>query len=213
LALQSPVYSITTSGSAPQTVTLDLDIPAQAGSPDLLSVYAWDSSAGEWRFVPSSRTASGQITTTVTDVPDHLALFQLAPPQQPVVLAAVNVIETLSPDIAELATIVAPAGLQPTLEGTLTGRLAAGLDPNGGYVVAPLVRNFVDPRAIDPETVTAILSNRTLRSQHIGHIVSFASTGFGGVIIDYRDLPVEQRANFSAFIRELGGEMDRLGLL
>jgi hypothetical protein len=213
LALQSPVYTIETSGRAPDRVTLDLALPPQVGSPDLLSLYAWDPQALEWRFVPSSLTSSGHLTATVADVPQHLALFQVAPPPQPVVLVSVDVAQALSPQVGELATIVAPAGLQPTMQGTLTGSLAAGFDLNAGYIVAPIIRNFVDPRALDPETVEAIISSRSLRAEHIAQITSFASTGFGGVIIDYRDLPAEQRASFSAFIEELRASLDRLGLL
>lgn len=213
LALQSPVYHISTTGRAPGSITLDVNIPAQAGSPDLLSLYAWDNERLEWRFVPSSRNSAGQLTTTLQTIPEHLALFQVAPPQQPVVLAAVDVVQTLSGDVASLATIVAPAGLQPTTQGTLTGSLAAGFDLNAGYRVLPAVRNYADPRATDPETVAAIISNRALRGEHVAHLTSFASTGFDGVLIDYRDLPVEQRANFAAFIEELGASLNSVGLL
>jgi hypothetical protein len=210
LALQSPVYTVQTTGTAPNTVTLALDIPANVGSSDLLSVYAWDGSA--WRFVPAQRTGSS-LTATLSQVPEQIGLFQVAPPQQPTVLLPVDVVQKLTPEAAQLATIVAPGGLQPTLMGTLTGSLAAGFDLNSGYLVMPVVRNFTDPRALDPDTVVAILSNRSLRSEHVTQLSAFASTGFDGLLIDYRDLPADQRQNFSAFIRELGASMDNLGLM
>lgn len=213
LALQSPVYTIETTGQAPDTLSLDISVPPTAGSPDVLSVYAWDTSTNEWRFVPSSRSSDSLITARVDTVPHHLALFQVAPPQQPTVLVSVDVVQTLSPDVAELATMVAPAGLQPTTQGTLTGSLAAGFNLNAGYMVVPALRNYVDSRALDPETVTTIISNRNLRSEHIAQITSFASGGFGGVLIDYRDLPLEQRENFSAFITALGASLDNQGLM
>ncbi|MBZ0300741.1 MAG: hypothetical protein K8J31_13410, partial [Anaerolineae bacterium] len=208
LALQSPVYTIGTTGSAPDTVSLDIAVPASVGSRDLLSVYGWNRARGMWQFLPSQRSAAGTIMTTLNTLPDEVALFQAAPPQQPTVLVTVDVIQTLNPQVGQMATIVAPAGLQPTLQGTLTGSLAAGFDQTSGYLVMPVVRNFIDPRAIDPETVTAILSNRSLRSEHVAQLSAFASTGFDGLLIDYRDLPAEQRANFSAFIRELGTSLD-----
>ena len=66
-------------------------------------------------------------------------------------------------------------------------------------------RNFADPRAVDPQTVTAILANSTLRSEHVRQLTSLAiNGGFDGVFIDYRDLPDDARDNFSAFIQELG---------
>ncbi|MBZ0293377.1 MAG: hypothetical protein K8L99_12490, partial [Anaerolineae bacterium] len=66
---------------------------------------------------------------------------------------------------------------------------------------------------LDPETITTIISNRSLRSEHVAQITSFASAGFGGVLIDYRDLPLEQRDNFSAFITTLGASLDSQGLM
>jgi hypothetical protein len=78
----------------------------------------------------------------------------------------------------------------------------------------PAIRNYADPRALDPETITIIIGNRTLRGQHATQLANFASSnGFNGVMIDYRDLPVEHRENFSAFIEELGANLDSLGLL
>jgi spore germination protein YaaH len=212
LALQSMVYSIQTVGTAPETVMLDINIPSNVGSPDVLSLYGWYQQAGIWRFLPSQHGATNSLTTTVADLPDQVALFQVAPPQQPTVLVTVDVVQSLTQNVADIATIVAPAGLQPTLQGTLTGSLAAGFDVNSSYLVMPVVRNFTDPRALDPDTVNAILSSRSLRSEHVSQITAFASTGMDGILIDYRDLPVEQRDNFTAFINELGASLDNLGL-
>lgn len=211
LALQSPVYSVQTSGSAPDTVRLEVAAPQDAGDLDLISLYGWDAETGRWRFLPSQASGSS-ITATIEDLPDQVALFQVAPPQQPIVLVTADVVQTLTSDVSQLATIVAPAGLQPTLQGTLTGSLAAGFDLNAGYLVMPVVRNFTDPRALDPDTVATILGNRTLRSEHVAQIVSFASTGFDGILIDYRDIPDEQRDNFSRFMDELGTSLNNLGL-
>jgi len=212
LALQSPVYRIDTTGIAPGKVTLSVQLPPNAGNPDILDLYTWEEARGEWVFVPAQFDGAGALTTTLARVPDELAIFQAAPQDQPLVLVAVDVTQTLSPDAAMVATIVAPGGLQPTLDGRLTGSLAAGFDWNSAYLVMPALRNFADPRAIDPDTVEAILSNRTLRGEHVAQIVAFASGGYDGVMIDYRDLPAEQRENFSAFIRELGANLDRVGL-
>ena len=121
--------------------------------------------------------------------------------------------QVLSPDVARLATIIAPAGLQPTLDGKLAGNLAAGFDLNAGYLVTPAIRNYADPRATDPDTIAAILSNSDLRREHAAQIAAFAGSGYDGVLIDYRDLPAEQRDNFSAFIADLGRQLDQAGLL
>lgn len=212
LALQSPVYRVETTGTQPETLMLDIDVP-QAASPDLLSLYGWDEQAAEWRFIPSRWNSAGKLTTTVEEIPGQVALFQVAPPPQPTVLVAVDVVQTLAPEVGQLATIVSPAGLQPDLEGKLKGSLAAGVDVNAGYLVMPSIRNYADPRALDPQTVTTILNSRSLRGEHVAQIINFASSNnVDGVLIDYRDLAPDQRQNFSAFIRELGAGMDNLGL-
>ncbi len=211
LALQGQVYRIATTGAAPETVSLSLEIPP-GSSADLLSVYGYDAAAGEWRFLPA-RATGATLTAVVDSVPQQVAVFQAAPPPQPTVLVAVDVVQTLSPEVAQLATIVAPAGLQPTLEGTLTGSLAAGVDASAGYAVMPVIRNFIDPRALDPQTVTAVLSNRALRDRHVTEIVNFASAnGADGVFIDYRDLPADSRDAFSAFVSALGQRLGQNGL-
>ncbi len=212
LALQSPVYRIDTTGTKPGSVSYSVRLPSTVGSADVLDLYAWNATSGKWDFVPSHFDGSGALTTTLNIVPDQLALFQSAPQDQPTVLVSVDVTQTLTPDVAKLATIVAPAGLQPTLQGTLTGSLAAGFDLNAGYLVMPAIRNFTDPRAVDTDTVAAILGNSTLRSDHVTQLIAFARGGYDGVMIDYRSVPVDQRDNFSAFVKDLATNLHGLGL-
>ena len=208
LALQSPVYGVTTTRSA--DVVLSVDLPAGVNS-DIFDLYGWHGASGSWQFIPA-HPSEGKLVATVAAAPDRVALFQAAPVDQPRVLVAYDVTQVLSADAARLATIVSPAGLQPTLVGTLAGNLAAGFDVNAGYLVAPAIRNYADPRATDPDTVTAILANAELRREHAAQIAAFAGSGYDGVLIDYRDLPTEQRDNFSAFITDLGKQLDGAGL-
>ena len=210
LALQSPVYTLDTTGQEPDTLTLDLVIPP-AGSADLLSVYGWYPQRGGWEFIPARLSAAGTLTAMTSELPALVGAFQVTPPQQPTVLVAVDVVQTLSADAAQVSTIIAPAGLQPTLDGRLTGGLAAGFDANAGYLVMPVIRNFTDPRAVDPQTVATILDNRTIRAEHVMQIAAFASA-YDGVVIDYREIPAESRAGFSAFAADLGAALDDLGL-
>lgn len=208
LALESQVYSIQTTGTAPQTVILQVKASDAAAGSGFLDLYGWDTEASEWRFVPSFPLEGGTPGTrvaTVRNVPEYLALFQARPLDQATVLVAVDAAQVLSADAGQVATIVAPGGLQPTLEGKLTGSLAAGFELSRGYLVMPAIRNYADPRAVDIDTVTTIIGNRTLRTEHVGQLTAFAASGgFAGVMIDYRDLPADQRDNFSAFMTELG---------
>ncbi len=211
LALQSAVYTIETTGSQPADVTLAVDIPASAPPADLLDMYGFDAETNTWNFIASHPTGS-QMVASVSEVPDQIALFQTTAVNQPRVVVSVSITQELTSDVANLATIIAPAGLQPTIEGSLTGSLAAGFDLNANYLVMPSIRNYVDSRATDPDTIIAILSNRELRARHAAQLAAFASSGYDGVVVDYRDLPTEQRANFSAFIENLRAALGNSGL-
>ncbi len=215
VALISPVYTFDVTGGQPDAVTLSVNVPAEAAAnPDILDLYAWDDTSGTWAFVPADKSVSGTLTARVNDVPETLGLFQAAPAAQPSVLVAVDATQVLSPEVGQLATIVSPGGMQPTLDGKLTGSLAPGYDPNAGYLVMPVIRNFADARALDSNTVGLILNNRTLRNEHVTQIVGFAANNnFAGVMIDYREVPPDQRDSFSAFIRALGAAFDERGLL
>lgn len=216
LALQSPVYDIRTSGTAPDAVQISLRIPPAAPEADLLDLYGWYSDAdgmgGDWQFIPASAQNNTLITTT-SDLPDSVAIFQAAP-DTPEVMVSYDVTTALSSDAAQLASIVAPAGLQPTLTGAVAGSLAPGFDVNASYRVMPVIRDFVDPNALDTETVEAIIGNSDLRSEHVAQLTQLTgSGGFDGIFIDYRGLEAEQRANFTAFIQELSASLRANGRL
>jgi len=211
LALQSPVYTINTTGEHPASVTLRLDIPRNVPNADLLDVYGYRTASGEWQHVPS-RVVNNQLEAITSDIPDYVGVFQTAP-LPPTVLVSYDVTQLITEEVAKTATIVAPAGLQPTLEGTVTGSLAPGFDANAGYLLMPVIRDFADPRALDTETIEAIISNTSLRQTHIDQIILLAvSGGYDGVFIDYRGLSQEQRDNFSAFIRDLSDGLQGAGL-
>jgi spore germination protein YaaH len=209
-ALSGYVYTIRTTGTAPDGTTLTLPLSPNLNGAEV-DVYGWDQDGGNVRFIPSSVT-NGQISASVSDIPENIAVLYAQPPAQPQVVVAVDVTQTLSADAGEAATIVAPAGLQPTLAGSLTGSLAAGFDTNATYRVVPVIRNFSDPRATDPQTISAILSNRDLRETHASQLAAFAASGYDGVMLDYRDLPLDQRDNFTALVNAVARNLANTGL-
>lgn len=210
LALQSPVYGIDTQGDSPDATILSASLPPT--NPDLVDMYGWYASASEWRFLPSQLSA-GRREAVVADLPDRVGMFQAAP-LTPTVMLAYDVTQMLTEDAASLATIVAPAGLQPRLDGTLTGSLAPGFNTNAGYLVMPSIRDYADPRAVDTTTVAAILGNSQLRSAHIRELMLLtASGGYDGLWIDYRGVPGDLREAYSQFIAELGANLHANGLL
>lgn len=220
LALQSRVYTVQTRGQAPSNVTLTLNMPPEAGNPDVMDLYYWNN--GTWEFLPSRISRDGQIRAQVERVPERLALFQAAP-FDPIVLTRLDFGESIPAGVSELVTIITPTGVQAALptaeqqrqnnEQTIGGSLAPGFELNAGYMVMPVVRNYTDARATDVDTVVALISNRALRDRHIQQLVSFASSGgYNGIFIDYRDLPADQRAAYSAFVRQLGQRLNEMNL-
>lgn len=213
LALQSPVYSITTQGTSPDAVFLRLRLPIGLTNADLLDLYGWytdEAGNSEWRFIPSA-FVDGHLETTQEAIPERVAVFQ-AVPDSPEVQTAYDVTHPLTPEVAQISSIVSPGGLQPTLTASITGSLAAGFEANQAYQLMPIVRDFSDPGAVDPETVGVILGNSELRATHVREITAIVGGGgFDGIFIDYRGFPDDQRENFTRFIRELDTSLDSIG--
>lgn len=212
LALQSPVYTVDARGHVPDALNYSVQIPANAPDRDLIDLYGWRADTQAWEFVPA-QAVENHLEATTDTLYEHIAIFQAAP-DTPRVVISYDVTQVLSQEAAQLATVIAPAGLQPTTDGNVTGSLAPGFDLNNGYLVMPVIRDFADPRALDTQTANTIMGNRTLRTQHANVIAQIASGGgFDGVFIDYRGLSQDQRENFSAFITDLGQRMDNVGLM
>lgn len=209
LALLSDVYRVQYSSSALTPLTYSVDEPG-AAQPAVLDMYGYQQASQTWTFIPSQHSQR-RIEATSPGRFDAVALFQsaLLPPK---LVVEYDVNQMLTGDAAALADIVAPAGLQPMLSGALTGSLAPGFDLNARYRVMPIIRDFADPRALDTETVVALLSSSQLRREHVRQLASLVAGGFDGVWLDYRGIPVEQRANFSVFMRDLGAAMHAAGL-
>jgi len=211
--LMSAVYSLASSTPAQGAPRLSysLALPPNA-SPHLLDVYGYDALRGRWAFL-ASRQEAGRIVAQTAEgqAVRALALFQPVP-RAPLVMLSYDLRQTLDESVARLADIVAPSGLQPTLNGTVIGSLAPGFSANQGYRLMPIIRNYDDPRALDTETVTSLISRLDLRREHVRHLASLAANGFDGIWIDYRGLPPEQREAFSAFVMELKQALEAVNL-
>lgn len=212
-ALQSGVYTLRTQGTSPARIALALDIPPAAGSVDLLDLYGYDAETSAWSFIPARPDRARRMIADLParELPDQVALFQSAP-SQPRIIASYEVHQRFEATVGTVASIVAPAGMQPLLDGRLTGNLAPGFDPEAAYRVLPALRNFADPRATDPGTVSAIINNAGVRSQHAAHIAAFAGAGYDGVIVDYRDLDPADRDDFTALVRDIALNLRGTGL-
>ena len=209
LALSSPLYLIESRGEPPASMRIELKPPAESALPARLSLYGWN---GErWRFIPAEY-AGGLLLGAADFAPRAIAAFQIMP-SAPIVLIAQEVTQDLDAEIAALATILSPAGLRPTLEGSLIGGLAPGGATDAPYLFMPLIRNFADPRAIDIATVETLISQPRLRKNHIARISDLAAfNSFDGVFIDYRGLSPHHRDDFALFISELAASFSQRDL-
>jgi hypothetical protein len=204
------IFRIQTSGDEPQAVAYSLTVPLDS-SPTLLDLYGWNE-GGQPQFVPSRLMG---VTRVADSAPlyDYIGLFAARAPQAPQVFAAIDVTQRLNELVADAISIAAPAGLQPAMDGSLTGSLAPGFDLNADYRTIPVVRNFADARATDPETVTALISSASLRATHARQLAAFASSGYDGVMLDYRDIPPAQRDNFSALVEQVAEALHNTGFV
>ena len=210
LALQSPIYTVESSGEAPSEIQFSLNLPINVATPQILDMYGWDGKT--WRFIPSTKS-DGKAHGTADFLPQQVAIFQ-AITAPPIIFVTYDVTQTFNREVADLATIISPAGLQPSRQGTLIGSLAPGADSNSGYRLMPMISNYDDPRATDPETIELIISNPALRDEHVSQITSVASqNGFDGIFIDYRDISEEHRDDFTAFVSQLSDKFSDVGLL
>ena len=207
LSAYAAPYLLDSRGTAPAALHIDLSLPADA--PPHLALVGWDGES--WRFIPAQRSERG-LQGRADFVPRALGSFaQAAAP--PIVLIGQEVRQDLDPAIAAIADILSPAGLRPTASGGLIGSLAPGGSVDADYLFMPLVRNFVDPAAIDSATVAALLADPTLRAAHVRQLSDIASFNeFAGLFIDYRGLPLDLRAAFAGFVRALADEFSAQGL-
>jgi hypothetical protein len=213
LRLTGPIYDISTSGTPPASVLLDVITPSALPLAKL-DVYGYDAQVGRWRFLPSQITTAGTLSVRLDgNLPRYLAVFE-ARAVDPQVVIPIDITQTLRPETARLGTIVAPAGLSPNRAGQLIGGLAPGWQVGAGYRVMPLIQNFTDPRALDVETITSLIATAGGRRAHAEQLAAVSlGGGFSGVFIDYRGLPASARDDFSAFVAAAGQTMRANGLL
>ena len=199
LSLRSPLYEIESRGQPPSTLHIELRASADE-MPERLSLYGWNGES--WRFI-ASESAASLLLGAADFAPRAVAAFEVIP-SAPIILVSQEVAQDLEAEIIELATILSPAGLRPTMTGGLIGGLAPGGVADAPYLFMPLIRNFADPRALDITTIETLIANPRLRAEHIARITDLVLFNrFDGVFIDYRGLSREHRDDFARFIAEL----------
>jgi hypothetical protein len=207
LSLRSAVYHFEVEGPPPGAALLSLPIPAGAGSPHALDLYAWDGAA--WRWLPTRIEAgSGTMSAELKGLPVALALVQTEPG-----------LPTVSTDL--------PTGLAVPAEGgeALSELLVTGfsLKPDGSIETDPQVPTQPEPGARvklipslrnwrDDGTLTAnaaqVLADPSLRRRHVDAVVGMVlAGGYPAVQVDYRGLEPEHRQVLSTFVEEVAAAL------
>ncbi len=212
LTLVSPIYSVAYEGTPPGAVALQISVPAAAQPLDTVDVYAYNGQTRAWEFVPTQLAeGSAALVTDLDYVPEHFGVFQTSA-SAPVTAVPLDITQALTPNVAGLAGIVMPAGLQPTMQGTLQGSLAPNFQTGAGYGVYLTLRNFSDPSALDIGTVEALLASEPLLAEHVRQITACAQSCYqglpvNGITIDYRGVSAAFRDQFSRFIHALANSL------
>ena len=105
----------------------------------------------------------------------------------------------LEPAASEVVRIINPTGLSPSADGGVNGS-AADVSPAGTSIM-PMVRAASQA---DIDAVNAILASPALTEAHVVSLGQVAlAAGNTGVDIDYADVALARRADFTAFVATL----------
>lgn len=212
LAPKSPYYTIELRGKETGPATIEVDIPNEAEPWETLDLYTWNGSA--WQWIPTRLDRAGmKLFADVAVLPGSVVVMQTSLTQQKVA-AEVNAL----PLTGDVAAVLTEANVPGALFiGTLGGvTQQAGELPragDAGVSLAPVVRNWAPGRDANWALVVDMLNTPAYRQAHIENLVDVAqSGGYNGVVLDYRMLPVSERATYASFVRELASAFHAPGL-
>lgn len=155
---------------------------------------------GRWRRVADARLTGGrrQAEADFAAVPENLAVLRVVA-QAYQVAGSLPSGGTLHPDAK--VGIVSPRDYRPQSDGSLGGT-ATDLQAGEGVLVMPtIVGSGEDTAAV----VNDILSDESLREQHIEEIVRLARDGdLAGFDLEYSSVDPDLRSQFTSFVQELG---------
>ncbi len=199
------VYNIVHDGTA--TGNASVVIPAGA-APETLDLYGWN--GNNWTFMPSViDTTLGQIVSAEGTLPQAVALMSASAATAPSVAAEVLPAQTLPVELLPHLTEVSVGTLTLNQDGSLLGEPTAV--PTGAYT--QLLRVTNTGAIVDQASLTALLSDPNLQTNHINELVNRVSSGgFVGLNLDYQGATTGQRQLFSTFVNNLATALHGQGL-
>ncbi len=211
LDAKSPYYIIETKGKVQGPASLTVQIPNESEPWETLDLYTWDGKA--WHWLPTRLDRQNEmLVADVAALPASVMVMQSKLVQQKVVA------EVTAYPVAGAEQVLTEADVPGMLIGTLGGltgdatKLPA-VNPNLKPAPVPVVRNWVAGHDPNWALVTDMLGADTSRQTHIENLVGLAqSGGYGGLVLDYRNLPESAREAYAEFIAALGAAFHEKGL-
>jgi hypothetical protein len=167
-----------------------------------IGLYTYED--GRWRRVASATLVSNGTAASgeVDEMPSNLAVLRL-------LSSAVQITGWLptganaDPEALSILTTINPADFAPASDGKLTGSARTIAGANGNIVPAVLAATPEADAAVD-----AILASPALLDEHVTALVQLSlQNGNAGVDIDYPRINPARKADFTAFITVLAGQL------
>jgi hypothetical protein len=199
LVLRSPVYELSACGQDPVSASIAVALPANAQPDQTYDLYGWDGASWLWlgAYVDP---ASGTVSAQVAALPKNVALFQ-STSMAPAVSVQVQPGQQLPAGAADTATEAFILGWTVADDGAIVAT-AGDLPGLGKAKLYPVVQS------LEAAPVQSILADEAATKAHLDKLVELATRkNFAGLAIDYRGLPMEDRAAFTKLIEQLA---DRL---
>ncbi len=195
LMLRSPIYQLNSCTQNPVSASVAVALPEDAQLNGTYDLYTWDGKAWTWLGAyldPTSRTVSAQVET----LPKNVALFQ-TDSVAPAVSAQIKPGQKMPSGAVETLTEAYLLGWSLADDGTIEA--TAGTLPDTGKA-----KMFPVVQSLEAVPVRSILASEEATQAHIEALSELAARrNFAGLAIDYRGLPTDERAAFTAFIKRL----------
>ncbi|NLD74429.1 MAG: hypothetical protein GX649_17135, partial [Chloroflexi bacterium] len=200
-----PLYRLALRGPQPSTATLTLPLPEGLASTEATDVLAFAEDA--WRQVASQPSADGRTLVARLDgIPEAVAIAQRVPSRAPVAVGG-----------PEAADVLGASALYMGDASIADDYVVGGVVPSAAHAggrTAFLRVSDISNGILRTDLVGNMLAIADYRETHVAAIVAAATdAGYSGVELHYAGVDAAQRADFTAFVRDLAGALHADGLL
>ncbi len=199
LTLSSPIYQLNACGQGSVAASIAVALPESAQPDQTYDLYGWDGKEWAWlgAYVdPASQTVSAQVET----LPKNVALFQ-STSMAPAVSTQIQPGQKLPAGTADTLTEAYLLGWALADDGAIIA--TAGDLPETGKA-----KLFAVVQSVEAAPVQSVLASADSTTAHLNELSDLAGrSNFAGLALDYRGLPVEDRAAFTKFVTQLAARL------